>query len=81
VDRGFPQAETFLWRRIKGEKFSSARVSVGTAASSRDAYHLRHNTCQTTFYYCMVEQRLHTYRTNWTLLLFASDTLARNGRL
>jgi len=23
---------------------------------------------------CMVEQRLHTYRTNWTLLLFASDS-------
>jgi len=31
VDRGFPQAETFLWRRIMGEKFPSARVSVGTA--------------------------------------------------
>ena len=42
-----------------------------------NAYHLRHNKCQTTDYH--VEQRLHTYRTNWTLLLFASDYASETG--
>jgi len=39
VDRGFPKAETFLWRRIMGEKFPSR-------GSALDANHLRHNNCQ-----------------------------------
>jgi len=57
-----------------GEKFPSARVSAGTWPNfdRGDAYHLRHNICQTTVF-PLVEQRLHPYRTNWTLLLFASD--------
>jgi len=63
----------------KGEKFLSARVSVGTTASSRDSY--RYATITVKRPLTLVEQRLHTYRTNRTLLLFASDTLARNGRL
>jgi hypothetical protein len=29
--------------------------------------------------YFVVEQRLHTYRTNWTLLLFASDRESETG--
>jgi len=49
----------------KGEKFLSARVSVGTTASSRDSY--RYATITVKRPYLMVEQRLHTYRTNWTL--------------
>ena len=27
----------------------------------------------------LAEQRLHTYRTNWTLLLFASDSTSETG--
>ena len=40
------------------------RVHAGTASitASRDAYHLRHNNCQRPV--ILVEQRLHTYRTN-----------------
>jgi hypothetical protein len=41
---------------------------VSFRASKRwSAYHLRHNNCQPTVK-CVVEQRLHPDRTNWTLL-------------
>jgi hypothetical protein len=55
---------------FRGEKFPSARVGAAAATHKflgrGDTYHLRHNNCQTTI--LLVEQRLHTYRTNRTLL-------------
>ena len=56
-----------------GEKFPSTRVHAGAVLVTPQ--YLSNDR------YLLVEQRLHTYRTKWTLLLFASDTSARNGRL
>ena len=61
-------------------KFPSARVRAGAVGFSPTATHTIYATITVKRPYCMVEQRLHTYRTNWTLLV-ASDCVVRNGRL
>ena len=65
---------------LKGEKFPSARVNAGAVVNCDhgDAYYyatiiVKRPSC------LLVEQRLHPDRTNWTLLLFASDRESETG--
>src|SRR4030095_9209107 len=77
-DTGFPQAETFLWRRITGEKF----LTSGHALERFRRTTTRAFTPQYLFYQwpvCTAEQRLHTNRTNRTLPSHASDPSSETG--
>jgi len=70
VDRGFPQAETFLWRRFMlARRLNTLYASMSWSESAFDQV-----TAQAIYATIFVkrqlpraEQRLHTDRTNWTL--------------
>lgn len=57
---------------LVGEKFPSARVSVGATGETAATLTI-YATIIVKRPLLLVEQRLHPDRTNWTLLLFASD--------
>ena len=82
VDRGFPSAGTFLWRRLNlGEKFSLRASTRGDDRPEvgRDARHLRHNNCQRPL---PPGRATPPHRQNQLdVAYFTSDPHVRNGTL
>jgi len=80
VDRGFPSAGTFLWRRFKfrREVLTSREHARGRPPQvGRDASHLRHNNCQRP--YRLAEQRLHTDRTNLDVAILLQTPMSETA--